>query len=114
MHVQMEFGKRDEWKRLDSSLSTEGALVEKLTDGDITESEISRYFGPCASKSGWKFADPAFITAEEAASILSLYRRVYAQKNIPNGEIILAFARGLVYQSQKQKPVNWDEFARRR
>lgn len=110
----MECVRDEDCKGFERKLSNEGAMVEKLIDADVTEAEISRYFGPRASKSGWKYADPQFVTAVEAASIVTLYCRVYGQKTIPNREISLAFARGLVYQSQKKKPVNWEEFAMKR
>jgi hypothetical protein len=46
---------------------------------------------------------------EEHDAILSSYRRVYECQDIPNKEITVQFARGLILVSEGTK-VDWEEF----
>jgi hypothetical protein len=82
--------------------------VTKLTEVDVTQKEISSFFGPKSGKNGWKYA--SYTTPEAAQSILSLYRRIYLTARIPNNELTLQFARGLVLQSRGAQ-VDWANFA---
>jgi hypothetical protein len=90
-------------------LPSASAIVDEIRE-EIPESVVSRYFGPKASKSGWKYAK--HTTAEEASAIYDLWTRVYDDLHVPNKEISLQFARGLILQ--QTQPVNWAEFAVRR
>jgi hypothetical protein len=90
-------------------LPSAGAIVDEIRE-EIPESVVSRYFGPKASKSGWKYAK--YTTTEEASAIYDLWTRVYDDLHVPNKEISLQFARGLILQ--QTQPVNWAEFAVRR
>lgn len=90
-------------------LPSVGAIVDEIRE-EIPESVVSRYFGPKASKSRWKYAK--YTTAEEASTIYDLWTRVYDELHVPNKEISLQFARGLILQ--QTQPVNWAEFAVRR
>lgn len=74
---------------------------------DVPESLICKYFGPRTSKSGWKYN--AKTTLEEQDAILSLYRRVYESREMPNKELTLQFARGLILMSLGKK-VDWCQF----
>lgn len=89
-------------------LPSSGAIVDDIRE--ISESEVCKYFGPKASKSGWKYAK--HTTPEEASAIYNLWTRVYDDKCVPNKEITLQFARGLILQQTEL--VNWAEFAVRR
>lgn len=83
-----------------------GAVVEDIRE-EVPESIVNKYFGPKSSKSGWKYQK--LTTPEEAAAIYDLWTRVYDDIHVPNKEITLQFARGLILQ--QQEPVNWAEFA---
>lgn len=48
-------------------------------------------------------------TVEEQDAILSLYRRVYEPEEMPNKELTLQFARGLIYMALGKK-VDWCQF----
>jgi hypothetical protein len=65
------------------------------------------YFGPKSSKSRWKYQ--LRTSLEEQDAILGLYRRVYECQDIPNKEITVQFARGLILMSEGTK-VDWEEF----
>lgn len=90
-------------------LPSSGLIVDEIRD-QVPESLVSQYFGPRASKSGWKYCKRS--TPEEAAAIYSLWTKVYDDTHMPNKEISLQFARGLIMQ--QTQPVNWAEFAARR
>ncbi|KAG0556225.1 hypothetical protein KC19_11G036400 [Ceratodon purpureus] len=90
-------------------LPCHGAIVDEIRE-EIPESVVSSYFGPKASKSGWKYARHS--KPEEAAAIFDLWTKVYDDGHMPNKEISLQFARGLILQ--QTQPVNWAEFAVRR
>jgi hypothetical protein len=98
----------EEWFRVNRQLPSSGAIVEKISDSEVTQSDICSYFGPKFSKSGWKYLE--HVTPSEAAFIQDLYYRVYGETNIPNKELTQGFAKGLVLQSRGDK-VNWAEFA---
>lgn len=83
-----------------------GILVGDIKD-DVPESLICKYFGPRTSKSGWKYN--AKTTLEEQDAILSLYRRVYESREMPNKELTLQFARSLISMSLGKK-VDWCQF----
>jgi hypothetical protein len=83
-----------------------GIIVGDIKD-EVPESLICLYFGPKSSKSGWKYQ--CKTTPEEQDAMLSLYRRVYESQDIPNKEITVQFARGLILMSSGTK-VNWEEF----
>ena len=74
---------------------------------EVPESLICSYFGPRSSKSGWKYQQRC--SPEEQDAILGLYRRVYECQDIPNKEISVQFARGLILMSEGTK-VDWEEF----
>lgn len=97
------------FQKFSAILPSSGAIVDEIRD-EIPESVVSKYFGPKASKSGWKYAK--YTSAEEAASIYELWKRVYDDSHMPNKEISLQFARGLILQQTQE--VNWAEFAVRR
>jgi hypothetical protein len=96
------------WLRFSAILSHKGFLVEDITDAQVPESLVCQYFGKKSSKSGWKFQK--HTSAEDATSIYQLWRRVFDSHFMPNKEITLQFARGLIMQSQGEE-INWAEFA---
>ena len=100
----------DAWLKFSKILPCEGLIVDDIKD-EVPESVVSKYFGPKSSKSGWKYHK--YTTPTEATAILELWRRVFDSDLMPNKEITLQFARGLIMQSSK-KAVNWAEFAVRR
>lgn len=73
-----------------------GFLVSDIKD-EVLESLVCKYFGLKSSKSGWKYNK--WTTPEQQAAILSLCQRVYEVEDIPNKEITLSFARGLILMS---------------
>ena len=87
-------------------LPSSGAIVDDIRE-EIPESTVSAYFGPKASKSGWKYAK--HTSPEVASAIYDLWTRVYDDVSIPNKEITLQFARGVILE--QTQPVNWAEFA---
>ena len=95
--------------KFSSILPSSGAIVDDIRD-EVPESVVVKFFGPKASKSGWKYA--RYTTPEEASAIHALWTRVYDDNHMPNKEISLQFARGLILQ--QTQPVNWAEFAVRR
>lgn len=108
MHSVMEEGPRDaRWFHEHMQLPCGSVDVLSLTEVDVSVKEVCAFFGPRSRKNGWKFA--SYTTPQVAQSILSLYRRVYRATKIPNGEITLQFARGLVLQSRGSL-INWLAF----
>ena len=85
----------------------EGGMIVGDIGQEVPESRICCYFGPKLSKSGWKYQ--LQTSPKEQDAILSLYRRVYKCQDIPNKEIIVQFARGLILMSKGTK-VDWEEF----
>ena len=85
----------------------QGGVIVGDIGQEVPESRICSYFGPKSSKSGWKYQ--ARTSLEEQDAILSLYRRVYECQDIPNKEITVQFARGLILMSEGTK-VDWEEF----
>jgi hypothetical protein len=83
-----------EWFRVHCQLPNEGIIVDKISDSEVTQADICSFFGPKSSKSGWKYLER--VTPSEAASIHSLYCRVYGETSIPNKELTAGFAKGLV------------------
>ncbi|KAG0591096.1 hypothetical protein KC19_1G149000 [Ceratodon purpureus] len=102
------------WKlfRMSARFYVDGVPEGGIKVGDIgqervPESMICSFFGPKSSKSGWKYQQRT--SPEEQDAILSLYRRVYESQDIPNKEISVQFARGLILWSEGTK-VDWEEF----
>jgi hypothetical protein len=85
-----------------------GVCINDIGPDQVPESEVIRHFGPKSSKSGWKYFCQQ--TPEQADSIYDLWRRVYNERLMPNKEISLQFARGLILQS-RDVPVDWVGFA---
>ncbi|KAG0568370.1 hypothetical protein M758_6G013100 [Ceratodon purpureus] len=88
-------------------LPDSGILVSEIRD-EVPVSVVCKYFGSKSSKSGWKYKERT--TPEQQAAILSLYQRVYEVEDIPNKEITLGFAKGLILMSRGEK-VNWKQFS---
>jgi hypothetical protein len=53
------------------SLAYDIVDITKLTEVDVTQKEISSFFGPKSGKNGWKYANNTI--PEAAQSILSYY-----------------------------------------
>jgi hypothetical protein len=102
------------WEKYSKNLPSSGLCVDNIRAYDVPESVVYEYFGLKASKSGWKYNYPKKISTEEAASIYALWQRVYDDKHMPNKEIFLQFACGIIIQSRSAEGVNWTEFAIRR
>ena len=100
----MELGGRAaQWTKC-KGLPNDGVVVSDIKDKDVPKSVVCKYFGPKSSKSGWKYN--TLTTADEQDAILSLFQRVYEVEDMPNKEISLQFARGLILMSLDE-PVNW-------
>jgi hypothetical protein len=98
-----------------SRFACDGLLVGDIIVSEICkevpESLIVRYFGKKSSKSGWKYNILPMLAEQEA--ILDLYCRVYDTNDIPNKEISVSFAKGLILMSLG-KSVNWAQFSEER
>jgi hypothetical protein len=92
-------------------LPNDGVIVSEIRDKDVPESLVCKYFGPKSNKSGWKYN--ALTIVDEQDAILSLYQRVYEVDDMPNKEISLQFARGLILMSLDER-VNWAQFSQER
>jgi hypothetical protein len=86
------------WLKYSKVLPSKGLCVDNIRACDVPESMVCEYFGPKASKSGWKYNNPNKISAE-AISILDLWQWVYNTYDMPNKEIALQVARGIIMQS---------------
>jgi hypothetical protein len=85
-------------------------IVSEIRE-EVPESLIVSYFGKKSSKSGWKYNVLPTLVEQEA--ILDLYCRVYGTDDIPNKEITVSFAKGLILMSLG-KSVNWAQFSEER